>query len=338
MTNEEEIYLQRSLSPDTLQLILMPTEQCNFRCTYCYEDFSIGRMQPNTVSALKKFMAHRIKGLRALSVEWFGGEPLAARDIVVDLSEYANRICRENNVYLQGSATTNGYFLSTELACNLAQLGFNSYQITLDGDSDAHDRTRVLASGAPTFTRIWGNLLALRKSEIQARVKLRLHLAPDNYESMKRLVMMLREELLHDHRFSVIFRQIENLGGPNTRNINPITKKQATERTRELMSLAYPEAAVVPPPPKPPLLLCYASRPNAFIVRATGDIAKCTVAFGLPGNRVGKLESDGAINLDKNKMQDWMRGFVSHDPSELHCPAQHFPSSKSKIIPIKEVL
>lgn len=338
MTNEEEMYLQRSLSPKTLQLILMPTEQCNFRCTYCYEDFSIGRMQPDTVSALKKFMAHRIRGLNALSVEWFGGEPLAARDIVIELSEYANQICRENNVYLQGSATTNGYFLSPELAYNLAQLGFNNYQITLDGDSDEHDRTRVLASGAPTFKRIWRNLIALRESGIQARVKLRLHLGQNNYESMRRLVVMLREELLHDSRFSVIVRQIENLGGPNTRNINPITKKQAAERTRELLELAYPEAVVVPPPPKPPLLLCYASRPNAFVVRATGDIAKCTVAFGLPGNRVGKLAGDGTLNLDEDKMQDWMRGFVSHDPSELHCPAQHFPSRKSKIIPITEVL
>ena len=33
-----------SLSSRRLQLILMPTEQCNFRCTYCYESFSNGRM------------------------------------------------------------------------------------------------------------------------------------------------------------------------------------------------------------------------------------------------------------------------------------------------------
>lgn len=29
-----------SLRNDVLHLILLPTEQCNFRCTYCYEDFS----------------------------------------------------------------------------------------------------------------------------------------------------------------------------------------------------------------------------------------------------------------------------------------------------------
>lgn len=26
-----------------LRLIIMPTEQCNFRCRYCYEDFKLGK-------------------------------------------------------------------------------------------------------------------------------------------------------------------------------------------------------------------------------------------------------------------------------------------------------
>jgi len=33
--------LERSLSPRHQELILLPTEKCNFRCTYCYEDFVI---------------------------------------------------------------------------------------------------------------------------------------------------------------------------------------------------------------------------------------------------------------------------------------------------------
>ena len=38
--------LQSSLTPSLLHLILLPTEACNFRCTYCYEDFRLGRMEP----------------------------------------------------------------------------------------------------------------------------------------------------------------------------------------------------------------------------------------------------------------------------------------------------
>ena len=36
-------YLARYVAPD-LHLILMPTEQCNLRCTYCYESFVRGDM------------------------------------------------------------------------------------------------------------------------------------------------------------------------------------------------------------------------------------------------------------------------------------------------------
>jgi len=45
--------LVNSLRTDRLQLILLPTEQCNFRCTYCYEDFAIGRMSDAVVAGVK---------------------------------------------------------------------------------------------------------------------------------------------------------------------------------------------------------------------------------------------------------------------------------------------
>jgi wyosine [tRNA(Phe)-imidazoG37] synthetase (radical SAM superfamily) len=30
-----------------LDLTLLPIEQCNFRCTYCYETFADGKMKPD---------------------------------------------------------------------------------------------------------------------------------------------------------------------------------------------------------------------------------------------------------------------------------------------------
>ena len=38
--------LAAALSDRYLHLILFPTEQCNFRCTYCYEDFEAKQMDP----------------------------------------------------------------------------------------------------------------------------------------------------------------------------------------------------------------------------------------------------------------------------------------------------
>jgi sulfatase maturation enzyme AslB (radical SAM superfamily) len=40
------------IANDQLHLVVMPTEACNFRCTYCYEDFRYTRMEPEVVRGL----------------------------------------------------------------------------------------------------------------------------------------------------------------------------------------------------------------------------------------------------------------------------------------------
>jgi len=56
---------------DILKLTLFPTEQCNFRCTYCYEDFEIGRMSPDTIEGVKALIDTRARELTELHVSWF---------------------------------------------------------------------------------------------------------------------------------------------------------------------------------------------------------------------------------------------------------------------------
>ena len=40
--------IAEAISPRIQELILLPTEKCNFRCTYCYEDFELGKMSEET--------------------------------------------------------------------------------------------------------------------------------------------------------------------------------------------------------------------------------------------------------------------------------------------------
>ena len=75
---------------DQLQLILLPTEDCNFRCVYCYQNFEVGRMRPQVVDGIKHLVERRIGSLRVLEIGWFGGEPLFAYDIVLGLSRFFN--------------------------------------------------------------------------------------------------------------------------------------------------------------------------------------------------------------------------------------------------------
>jgi hypothetical protein len=73
--------LSAALSDRTLHLILLPTEQCNFRCTYCYEDFAIGRMERETINAVKLLLDRRFDGLQGLaSFQRISRNLLAIRD------------------------------------------------------------------------------------------------------------------------------------------------------------------------------------------------------------------------------------------------------------------
>ena len=58
---------------DQMHLILMTTEQCNFRCTYCYQHFVKGKMKPEVVKGVKELVNERAKTLSNLHISWFGG-------------------------------------------------------------------------------------------------------------------------------------------------------------------------------------------------------------------------------------------------------------------------
>ena len=42
----QQLFGKQHYRTDALELILMPSEDCNFRCKYCYEDFARGTMVP----------------------------------------------------------------------------------------------------------------------------------------------------------------------------------------------------------------------------------------------------------------------------------------------------
>ena len=77
-----------------LHLIILPTEQSNFRCKYCYEDFKIGNMSKEKQDAIILFLRKNIKNYTAISLDWFGGEPLLAMDAIEYISKHALEICR----------------------------------------------------------------------------------------------------------------------------------------------------------------------------------------------------------------------------------------------------
>jgi uncharacterized protein len=316
--------LAASLRNDHFDLILLPTEHCNFRCTYCYEDFSIGRMRSETIQGIKRLIDRRVDSLRSLSVSWFGGEPLLARAVIEDISEHIVRAAAERpGLHYEGDITTNGYLLDILAVERLAELGIRLFQITLDGPEPFHDRTRVRADGKGSFRQIWQNLLAVRDGTVPVNVVLRVHLTSDNLPVMREFLMQIRETFLQDSRFRVLLKPIEHLGGPNDDTVEIIPMEARPRILAELEAIVlegadtrrlYPAAQV-----------CYAARPNSLMIRANGLIGKCTVALTDPRNTIGRLLPDGSLQIDNARLRLWLHGWASRDWAALECPYAGFP-------------
>lgn len=118
---------------NTLRLIILPTEKCNFCCKYCYETFEKGKMSHEMQESLIKFVRKNIMKFSSMDVRWFGGEPLEALDVIENLSSAFITICRAAKRNYTSSITTNGYNLTLDNFRKLYSLKVYNYQITVDG-------------------------------------------------------------------------------------------------------------------------------------------------------------------------------------------------------------
>lgn len=316
--------LAGALSNRRLELILMPTEACNFRCTYCYEDFALGRMSRELVVGLEKLMEARAPGLDSLTLSWFGGEPTLALDHVLRLQEHALGLRRAHpGLAVHGIMTTNGWKLVPEVFERLVERGVSEYQISFDGPAEQHDARRRRLGGRPSFERIWANVLAMRDSDLRFQVVLRLHVDRENVDSYFGFVERIRDELGPDRRFSVYLKQLNRYGGPNN---DAIPVLEGEEDARRYLALQRHVEELLGAPPaakaggKPAPGACYAAHGNSFVVRSDGRIQKCTVALDHPANTVGRLRPDGTLEIESPRMRPWMRGLFSGESGELLCP------------------
>lgn len=312
--------LKTSIAPNILSLTVLPTEQCCFRCDYCYEDFEVGKMPVDIERGISNLISTRASSLSLLNIAWFGGEPLMAKDVIYRLSEKALKLSQAYDFTFNANMTTNAYLLDRATYETLVDYKVTSFQVTLDGMEEDHDNVRKRVDGKGTFKKIMENLIAIKASKHEAEIDLRLHYTPDNWQGVLRLVSYLKENLLDDSRFTVIFRAVGKWGGANDKNLSVF--ENAHDRA-EIEKLLLKELLGYEPESQTPenFYVCYASKANSLVIRANGNIAKCTVALTHPHNNVGQINPDGTLEINQEHFKKWLIGFQTGDISQLGCPA-----------------
>lgn len=306
--------------------IIMPTEKCNFRCTYCYETFERGRMSKANASRMSAAIAKAAAAAPAFSLGFFGGEPLQCADLVLEFSARAFEIMRERGMAYGASIATNGFQLDSELFHRLLDVGVVSYQITLDGPRHVHDRKRITIAGRPTFDRILRNLADMSKSTAQFSCILRCNVKDSERAALLEFLAGPEGAILRaDSRFVIDVHEIWH-----SDKVQPPSSDQecASAMTSHLdyyllnRELQEMQMSTVAYSHIPGLLgsSCYAGKPNWFVVGSDLSLYKCTVAFDNPKNKVGRVAEDGELVFDKRMNELWTG---SNALTDLGCGACH---------------
>lgn len=311
-TDEGAIRQRQYLSKyteDYLSLIIMPTEECNFRCVYCYESFLRGTMAPELREGVKNFVGGQ-RGLKRLDLNWFGGEPLVASEVVIELTQHFFRHCTDNNIQFVAGITTNGSLLTEEIARQIIPYGVRYFQITLDGLREDHDHTRVLNGGGDSFDTILANLRMLKTLDYPFLVALRHNITPENHQRIEAFIEMLRGEFAGDPRFTMMFEAVGKWGGPNDAQLDVCQGSTATQSVIDAKRLAIEagfRSTFLLEQFRPSGYVCYAANPRSFVIGSDGSIYKCTVELDYHDrNIVGKLHPNGTLDLNWRKMALWL--------------------------------
>lgn len=342
---------QQHHKADVLQLILLASEDCNFRCQYCYEDFARGTMQPWVREAVKKLLEKRIASLKSLQINWFGGEPLYGFQAIEDLAPFMARIARDHRVVLNSNITTNAYLLTPETAEKLLSWGVTFYQITVDGRPEDHDRSRPARDGQGTFWTIFENLKSLSRRPENYSVVLRVNYDRQNHPHVPELLDLVQRELGGDSRFLLRFHSVGRWGGENDSQLDVCGEDEAVQVRFDLRREALKRGLNIGRGLKDVSGVgteaCYAARPSSFVIGASGKLMKCTVSLDRQdANVIGRITPEGDLEIDRDKFALWTEPVFESDSrcrkcvvlpacQGLHCPLIRMEENRSPCMPTR---
>lgn len=175
LTPQDELAAQQALfarscaDTSSFALCIAPTYACNYRCPYCYEQGHNqikGIMGPEVQDRIYEFVesTYERDGFTRFEVQWYGGDPSLALDVVEAMSQRFMAWCAERGVEYDALMLTNACLIDEDAAKLLADCRVTTVLLTLDGPEEYHNKRRVAADGSNSYQR---NIQAARHLRAQ---------------------------------------------------------------------------------------------------------------------------------------------------------------------------
>ncbi|MFH1686131.1 MAG: radical SAM protein [bacterium] len=305
-------------------LTIIPTNNCNFACDYCYENSKIhsapadqgGVMSNKVCDNIVKLCEQRIEPKGAFAVTWYGGEPLLAPRIIGRLSGEFMRICEEKEAKYQAGIITNGYFLNEKNLSFLLGAKVSFAQVTIDGPREVHDRRRCLKRGGGTYDRVMANLENI-DDDRGLRVAIRINIDKRNEDRVPELLEDFKRRGFHKRKnFSMSFGQVFHVAGScpdisTTCMVTPEFSDFLVTAYKIALDMGFKHTSY----PSRMIGNCGAVGSGSALIEPDGTVQNCWETVGHGDKRTGVLESDG-IKYDDNYLK-----WVGWSPFDEECTA-----------------
>ena len=153
--DDYEQFADMMVSAPIKAMCLNVAHDCNLRCSYCFAstgDFG-GERKLMTPEVGKKAIDYLLKysgDRHNLEMDFFGGEPLMAFDVVKEVVEYARSKEKEYNKNFRFTITTNGMLLTDDKIDYINKEMYNVV-LSLDGRKEVNDRMRFCVNGSGSY-------------------------------------------------------------------------------------------------------------------------------------------------------------------------------------------
>jgi uncharacterized protein len=342
MTPSEEMSFLQDLAQEIHQRLriapphfyLMPTYDCQLRCTYCFER-SIQNtaqqsgwlgtvMSPEVIDAAFGAIDQLNAGKRKHSIELYGGEPLI-RENRSCVEAIVKRGRERGYVFM---AATNGVDLDAYLdLLTLDQIA--CVQVPVDGGPATHNKFRCYPDGGSSFVQIMQNVRCALERDVH--IKLRVNATRDVLQHLDEFVGVLKQYSLFEYpRFSCYFKAVF----PSTK----LTEKQ--QEARGFVS----DAEVVREISKYPELVSATGYPitdsrvkalfenqvwnallpthcgaasNIYVFDPFGNIYPCNNVVGYPQYAIGRFWP--VFEWEERTRKQWHQRSVDNMPECLQC-------------------
>jgi uncharacterized protein len=282
----------------TMHVTLMPTLACNLACTYCFqkEHPAFTKMQQDTERATLEWILRGIdeRGLSALHVHYFGGEPLTRKDFMLRSAGVFSASMSARGGKFTWSCTTNGIGLTRDFVERMLAFGEGSFKVTLDGDRETHDQMRVYRNGRGTFDEIFENVVACAPL---VRIHVGGNFLPEQKESFEKLLDRLEAAGLRGKLAGVHFKPIVDTQKTKPSCTGCSEKKESQVLVQLNKSIEKRGLGIKPLGGNETLeaLLgpCELHWKNNYTIDPEGRVYKCPAVAGLPGLEVANVASSG---------------------------------------------